>query len=75
MRSDAYESAVPDGVDAEQGLGQAEALHDGTRGGAWAEDVEAPGRMPAITSVAMSLSARSSPATPPALALWVRPRA
>ena len=35
----------------------------------------APGSMPAITSVAMSLSARSSPATPPALALWVRPRA
>ena len=33
------------------------------------------GRMPAMTSVAMSLSARTSPATPPALALWVSPRA
>ncbi len=35
----------------------------------------APGFIPATTSVAMSLRARSSPATPPALALCVRPRA
>ena len=35
----------------------------------------APGRMSPITSVATSFRARSSPATPPALAVCVRPRA
>ena len=71
----AGQNAIDDGVDAEQRLGQAESRHDRARRGARAQDVDRARAHARDHLGGDVVRARSSPATPPALALWVRPRA